>query len=92
MFVCHIVAATAMRWGAAYRIYGAGLDNMLVDMVVVRVVQMPVVEVVDVTIVADRRMTAVRSMLMRMTFVRRVAVGCHRSLSLVIIPVVLTRR
>jgi hypothetical protein len=42
VFVCGIVAAAAMLWSTTRRICAAHLDNMLVNMVAVRMMQMPI--------------------------------------------------
>lgn len=54
-------AAVFRRTGS--RIGGAYLDDMFVHMIAMRVMQVPVVKVVDMIAVADSRMTAARLML-----------------------------
>ena len=46
------------RIGVAVRMLGIDRDHVLVDMILVRMVQMPVMQVVDVIVVANRRMAA----------------------------------
>lgn len=53
------VAAAAMIGSAAVRIVGGDADHVLVDMIVVRMMKMPVVQIVDMVAVADRRMAAI---------------------------------
>ena len=58
VLVAALVAAG--RLGVAGRVVGAGLDHVFVDVVAVRVVQVPVVQVVDMIVVLDRGVAAVR--------------------------------
>jgi hypothetical protein len=46
------------RIGVTVGMLGVDIDHVLVDMILVRVMQMPVVDVVDVIAVANRRVTA----------------------------------
>lgn len=77
MHVAGLVAGAAMRRGAGFGVLRVGLDDMLVDMVAVRMVQMPVMKIVDVTLVADRGVTAARAMLMGMPGMGRLATSRH---------------
>jgi hypothetical protein len=54
--------------GTAILIRGAGSQCVFVDMIAMHVVKMTVVEIVDVALVANGRMAAVRTMGMRMSF------------------------
>jgi len=67
MDVDGIVTGAAMTRGAAVRVLGRYLDDMLVDMTLVRVMEVTLVEVIDVAHVGHRRMTAASTVLMRMT-------------------------
>jgi len=60
---------------AVRRIGCADRDHVLVDMVFVHVMKMAVVQIVDVAVVPDRGMAAVRAMLMRMSGVMFLAAG-----------------
>jgi hypothetical protein len=64
-----LIVAVAEAGGAAIRIRGAHLDAVLVDVVAVRVVETAVMQVVGVAIVADCRVAAIRTVLMRVSFV-----------------------
>lgn len=75
MPVIAIVTRTAMLGRAAVRVVCAHGDHVLVDMIVVRVVQVSVVEIVDVTVMSYGRMAAPWTMLMGMILVNRVIVG-----------------
>lgn len=63
---------------AAVRMLLIDGDSMLVDMIIVRVVQVPVVEIVGVSIVADGEMAAARSVLVIVVWVDGVIALCHR--------------
>jgi hypothetical protein len=67
-------AATVLR-AAAVWISGADLDDVLLDLPVVWVLQMPVGEVIHVPLMANRNMTTAGTMRVRMTGVS--CVGCH---------------
>jgi hypothetical protein len=69
MPVAIIVTAAAVVRRALRRIVPAYLETVLVHMTIVHVVQMPIVEVVRVAVVEYGGMTAVRAVLMRVTFV-----------------------
>ena len=63
---------TRCRRGAAVRISGADFDNVLIDVIAVRVMQMSVVQVIDMSVVVHSRVTAagaVMMIVMRMNFV-----------------------
>lgn len=52
-------------------IFGVGIryiDNMFVDMVIVRVVQMAIVQVIDMAVMHDPRMSTFRAVRMNMIF------------------------
>jgi hypothetical protein len=61
---------------AAGRIAQINSDHMLVDVIVMHVVQMAVMQIVDVVFMADRGVTAVWAMLMRV--VRMVLLAARR--------------
>jgi hypothetical protein len=62
---------------ALHRIGGVDRDDMLVDMITVHVVQVAVVEVVDMAIVANRRMPAVWTVLVAMVGMVLLGAGGH---------------
>jgi len=70
-----IMAAATVFRAAAVGIGGTDFDDVILDMPVVRVLQMPLVEVIHVTIMANRNMTAAGTMCVRMIGVS--SVGCH---------------
>ena len=57
---------------AVGRVRGVHVDHVLVHVVAVRVVQVPVMQVVDVAFVLERDMAAVRAVLMGMIVMNRV--------------------
>ena len=63
---------TRGRRSAAVGVSGADFDNVLIDVIAVRVMQMPVVQVIDMPVVFHSRVTAagaVMMIVMRMNFV-----------------------
>jgi hypothetical protein len=62
---------------AVHRVRGTDPNDMFVDMIRMHVVQMTVMEIVNVAIMADRRMSAVRAMLMRMVGMSLLGTGGH---------------
>lgn len=76
-----VPGATVVR-RATIRILGRHFNDVLVYVIAMRVVQMPVVQVVDVIAVAHRRMTAGGAVLMRMIGVMRLGALRHRGLPL----------
>ncbi|WP_456730835.1 hypothetical protein [Bradyrhizobium sp. USDA 3364] len=55
----------AFRIGrAAHRVCGADSDHMLIDMIAMHVMQVTVVQIVDMAVMSDGGMSAVRAMLM----------------------------
>ena len=71
-----VVTAAAVTRGVAVRVLGRYLDHVLVDMTLVRVMEVTLVEVIDVARVTHRRVAAAGTVLMRMTgmLVRRTSV------------------
>ena len=63
MHVRGLMLAAGVLGCAVGRIGGADLQDVLVDVVAVRVMQMPVVQVVEVVAVPDRRVPAIGSVL-----------------------------
>jgi len=74
VLVRRIMSVTAMRRGAGVGIRARNLDHVLVDVALVRVMHMPVVQVVDVARVLHLRMRAVRTVRMLVLFMN---VVCH---------------
>jgi hypothetical protein len=63
---------------AMHRIGSANGNDMLVDMIPMHVVEVPVVQIVDMTVMADRSMPAVRAVLVAMIGVVLFVAGGHR--------------
>lgn len=81
-----IVAMVAMRvvrmaGGAAVRVFARYLHHMLVDVIVVRVVEVAIMQIVDVAAVADGGMSAARTMPMRMVGVGLGGASRHQFVS-----------
>ncbi len=76
-----VSGATVVR-RATIRILGRHFYDVLVYVIGMRVVHVPVVQVVDMIAVAHRRMTAGRAVLMRMIGMMRLGALCHRGLPL----------
>ncbi len=62
-----VVTAAAVTRGAADRVFRRHLDHVLVDVTLVRMMEVTLVEVIDVGRVAHRRVAAAGTVLMRMT-------------------------
>jgi len=77
MHMTWLVAFTGMVRGAAVRIGVRDLKPMFIDMISMRMVQMTIVQVINVTVMFYRRMTAVGTMFVGMIFVN---VAAHVSL------------
>ncbi|MFT4036025.1 MAG: hypothetical protein QM679_10680 [Patulibacter sp.] len=73
VLVGDLVAAARMFRRADIRVLGVDGNDMLVDVVAMRVVQVSVVQVVDVAVVQHRRMPAPRTMLVIVVLVDGVA-------------------
>jgi hypothetical protein len=56
-----LVRAAGLR-GAVHRVCRADRDDMLVDMITVHVVQMAIMQIIDMTVMANRRMPTARAM------------------------------
>jgi len=80
--VTGLMAAAAVVGGAGVGIAARHLDHMLVDMIVVRVVKMPVMQVVDVAAMAHGGVAATRPMAMGMVGVAGVGAVRHFQSSL----------
>ena len=78
--MARLVSGTTVIRRAAIRVFGRHFNGVFVHVIGMRVVQMPVVQVIDMIAVAHRRMTAGRAMLMRVIGVMRVGTLCHRGL------------
>jgi hypothetical protein len=77
-----LVSCATVIGRAAIRVLGRHFNDVLVDVIGMRVVQMPVVQVVDMIAVAHRRMSAGGAMLMCMIGMMRLGALCHRGLAL----------
>jgi hypothetical protein len=78
-----VIRALGSR-GALRRVRAIDREDMLVNMIPMRVVEMAVMNIVNVTIVADRSVAAARSVLMRMVGMVLFVAGGHWLLFLVI--------
>jgi hypothetical protein len=81
MLVPRRVPAAVVLGGAHVRIVGVRRDDMLVDVVAMNVVQMPVVQVVDMPVVADGGVAALPPVTMRMVGMFQVVAIAHRPVS-----------
>ena len=72
-----VVSAAAMVRRAAIGISGAYSNDMLIDMVVMRVMQMAIMEIVGVSIMANRNVAATRPMRMRVIGMNGMIVRDH---------------
>lgn len=71
MGVSRLVTAAAMGRGALRRVRAARVEGLFVDMTFVRMMQMPVMQVVDMIAMADGGVTASGTVLMRVSGVGR---------------------
>jgi hypothetical protein len=85
MAMCRLMTASAMLNAAAVGIGSAHFDDVLLDLTLVGVIQVPVIEVVDMSMVANGDVTAAGAVLMLMRGVmvlrchgglRKAAIGC----------------
>jgi hypothetical protein len=72
-----VVTAAAMTGGALIRVFGRYLDHVLVDVALVRMMQVTLVEVIDMARVAHRRVAAAGAMLMCMAGMLISRAGSH---------------
>jgi hypothetical protein len=72
-----IMSAATVVGRAAIGVGCAHLDDVLVDVIFMRVMQMTVVKIVDVAVVPNRDMTAARFMRVRVVGVNRMIVRSH---------------
>jgi hypothetical protein len=72
-----VVSLAGVFRGAALRVGVADCDRVLVDVALVRVVQVPVVQVVHVSFVLHRHMAAVRTVLVLVVVVNVMLVFAH---------------
>ena len=80
--VTRLVSGATVIRRAAIRVLGRHFNDVLVYVIGMRVMQMPVVQVVDMIAVAHRRMTTSGAMLMRMIGMMRLGALCHLGLAL----------
>jgi hypothetical protein len=71
-----LMGAAGLR-GAVHGICRVRGKRMLVNMIAMDVVQMPVVQVIDMAFMANRRMTAVRAVLVSMVGMVLLSAGGH---------------
>ena len=79
MHMARVMPGAAMVGGAAVGIGARYFDHMLVDMPLMRVVQVAVVQIIDVAVMADRLMAAAGAVLVGMLGMMFVGAGRHRS-------------
>lgn len=72
VLVIGIVTVAAMIGRARIRIFRRHFDYVLIDVIAMRVMQMPVMQIIDMIIVAHRSVPAIRAVLMRMIIMLRV--------------------
>lgn len=78
MYVFLSVSLAPMCRRATFRVVWGYRDFMLIDMVIMRVMQMSIMQVTNVVIVQDTFMAALRAMGMGMIFVLRQVTIVHR--------------
>lgn len=77
-----LVAAAIMIWRAAVRVLIGDFDRVLVHMILMRMMQMAVMKIIDMVVVLDCGVAAVRAVLVRVGFVVG-KIAAHFSVSLV---------
>jgi hypothetical protein len=75
--MARLVTAAAVIGRAAVGIFGGDPDHMLVDMVLMRMVQMTVVQVVDMVAVADGGVPAIGPVPVRVVGMLGFRASCH---------------
>ena len=75
-----IMTAAAMFRAAAVRVGGTDFDDVLLEVPVIWVLQLPGIQVIQVPFVANRKMATAGTMHVRMSGVR--SAGCHVCLQL----------
>ena len=71
-----LVRTTRLR-RALHGIGGVDRDSVLIDMILVRVMQVAIMEIIDVAVMADRRMPTLRTMLVGVVGVMLLGAGGH---------------
>jgi hypothetical protein len=64
-------------WRALHGIGSTDCDNMLVNMILVHVMEMTIMEIIDMTVVTDRRMPTVGTMPMGVVMMMLLGAGGH---------------
>tara|TARA_R110002012_G_scaffold273891_1_gene460014 strand:+ start:41 stop:322 length:282 start_codon:yes stop_codon:yes gene_type:complete len=77
MFVIRIVASTLVLRCANIRISVRHFNHMLIDMIGMGVVQMTIMQVIDVAVMRNLRVTAIGAVLVRVVLM---GIAAHRSL------------
>ena len=78
MHMAGIMALAGLAVVAAVRVLGADLDDMLIDMIAMRVMEVPIVKIIHMVAMADGGMAAILTVLMRVIVVDA-AVVAHGS-------------
>jgi hypothetical protein len=73
-----LMPSTAMVGGAVVRVVAGDFDHMLVDMALMRVMEVTIVQIIGVAAVTNGRMAAAGAMLVRMVGVIWCGAGGHR--------------
>jgi hypothetical protein len=80
VYVIWRMAATVMVGRTAVRVFCAYLNSVLIDMIAMRMVQMPIMQIVDVVAMPDGRVPAVRAVLVVMMGMVGFIAGAHAAL------------
>jgi hypothetical protein len=80
-----MLVRTASLGSAVHRVCRADRDDMFVDMVAVHMVQMAIMQIIDMAVMANRRMPTVRAMRMDMIGMVLLGAGGHRYLLLLVL-------
>jgi hypothetical protein len=78
MRMARFVTGMSVLRSAMVRVDGVYFDHMFIHMIVMRMVEMTIMQIIDVVAMANRNMAASRSVLMRMIGMSGVVVFGHR--------------
>src|ERR1700730_18593854 len=82
-----IVGAPRLR-GALHRVAGGLRNDVLVNMIPMYVMQMTVMQIIDMTIMANRRMPAVGAMLVGMVWMVLLGAGGHGFIPFLLLAII----
>ena len=77
MNVSRLMPSAAMLWRTPIGVLVAHLDHMFIDMITMGMVKVAVVQIIDVSTMANRNMAATGFVLMIMVLVVRKIAVCH---------------